>query len=1216
MATSIVSNSTAATFGNSPQKTGEPVDRLSIYSGKALEFDGVSDSISSNPDFLVAYTNSTAFTIACWVYIDNISSAYVITVLDKLGNSKYLGIHGSKLHFGGYLGSSSSDYSNIKGTKSDDDAPTGRFIRLVGTYDGSQASSGFKLYVDGELISQSAAESSIFSANVNSDICIGKINRSSSTRDFPGKISDWQLWDTVWSLADVTYDYLNPEKLITSQTITDDLVSNLKVWYPMNDTGVTNPQTVVFDAANTGGLETNLVTGVGTSGNWNNLTTADLTRGSATGFTLTSNADGSSNAYLSGNSGILSSNLIVGNYKISLDVTQTTPFGDEQSIRWYKTGSSVESLTLSAGSNVFYRSIDVANNNSQFFFNSNGAGNDITVSNFSIQKVKQGYHGTTTFLGDELLNANKRDFTNSGGELRTTGSIINSGAAKHHSYYEIVTQTDIDFTTYGAPDNYPGTVFCMNHADGSTVPTFDANNTVYAIDLGIATDYSGGDSSSKFGIAPNGDNKIYNMGPELFDAAAADGSDASYWTSGGNSGVAVDSGAIKITNDSNSLIRLRDSGALSADLEVGKVYRLTADLKVSSGASVNWYISGPNVFLVDGLTDNTFTRHTVFFTATSTTTDFLKVTAMSSGEEAFIDNLSLKETDILSIEYVDQADGSTMYLDGSKSELMSESLVSGRQYILSANYKVNTGSTTMLHYDGSANTSVTLNSTSYADASITFTTNSATTDFVRFGASAGTSEITTFNSISLKEVGIATGYTDANQQQYIPQTAFMDGCIKSIFNGSDTEIEIADAQLMTTAGTVSAWVFVKSGTADQAIVNKYNAGTGNREFRLTIESNEKPKWNVQSAIDSFDANTVIESGTALSTNTWNHIVGTFSANNPPKLYVNGILVVTASSNIDADGLGNGNSPIYLGRGINSSSVTDRVNAGTIIDEVSIFNTELDINEIVELYNDGLPLNSTKHSESNNLTGYWKNNNLESSGSWEDLSSNNNHGTINGTFNYIFFQQGVTANLCTQGYSNNIVHPSKGSLHLNGSTWVGAYEGDYADIPYDKDIEGDFSIEMWRKLTREFQSDDDGFILGANNTDFISIPNGVLSSGKLNTVYIRQQSGDNKTITMDSTTDVGGAFAVDSRPSVYEWFHCVLVRESGTYKVYVNGLDLNTGDREVGDSANDFTFKAIAKMTGSGNAATGFIDDLRIYDKALSIKEVKKNYNNTKSQHKN
>ena len=31
------------------------------------------------------------------------------------------------------------------------------------------------------------------------------------------------------------------------------------------------------------------------------------------------------------------------------------------------------------------------------------------------------------------------------------------------------------------------------------------------------------------------------------------------------------------------------------------------------------------------------------------------------------------------------------------------------------------------------------------------------------------------------------------------------------------------------------------------------------------------------------------------------------------------------------------------------------------------------------------------------------------------------------------------------------------------------------------------------------------------------------------------------------------------------------------------------------------------MVGIGSAAQGFIDDLRIYDKALSIKEAKKNY---------
>ena len=230
----------------------------------------------------------------------------------------------------------------------------------------------------------------------------------------------------------------------------------------------------------------------------------------------------------------------------------------------------------------------------------------------------------------------------------------------------------------------------------------------------------------------------------------------------------------------------------------------------------------------------------------------------------------------------------------------------------------------------------------------------------------------------------------------------------------------------------------------------------------------------------------------------------------------------------------------------------------------------------------------------------------------------NHATITETgdsFEKIFFQQGITSGKCTQGFVNNIEHSSGGSLHLNGSSWAGSYEADYADIPYDKNIDGDFSVEMWRKLTRPYKDNQDGYILGANNTDFIIIPFAI-SSGKLHQVYIRQQNGDNKTITIDSNTDIGGPLSADVRPSIYEWFHIVLVRESGTYKVYINGYDINTDDREVGDSANDFTFRAIAKMTGIGSQAQGFIDDLRIYDKALSIKEAKKNYNFGKSKHKN
>ena len=109
MTASIVSNSTAATFGNSPQKTGEPLDHAKLYSGKALEFDGVGDYLGCSPTFATSLSdNSVAYTVACWVYLDS-TAAGAINVLSSHGFTKYLAVHGSKWQFVGYLCSISSD---------------------------------------------------------------------------------------------------------------------------------------------------------------------------------------------------------------------------------------------------------------------------------------------------------------------------------------------------------------------------------------------------------------------------------------------------------------------------------------------------------------------------------------------------------------------------------------------------------------------------------------------------------------------------------------------------------------------------------------------------------------------------------------------------------------------------------------------------------------------------------------------------------------------------------------------------------------------------------------------------------------------------------------------------------------------------------------------------------------------------------------------------
>ena len=72
MATTIASNSTAATFGNSPQKTGEPLDHAKLFSGKALEFDGVTDYLDSGAQTYTLTNNG--FTLSCWINIKDIDT--------------------------------------------------------------------------------------------------------------------------------------------------------------------------------------------------------------------------------------------------------------------------------------------------------------------------------------------------------------------------------------------------------------------------------------------------------------------------------------------------------------------------------------------------------------------------------------------------------------------------------------------------------------------------------------------------------------------------------------------------------------------------------------------------------------------------------------------------------------------------------------------------------------------------------------------------------------------------------------------------------------------------------------------------------------------------------------------------------------------------------------------------------------------------------------
>ena len=91
MATSIVSNNTAATHANSPQKTGEALDHATFLSGKALEFDGVNDYAQ------IDYTHTDeSFTVAFWVMLHSTpTNNYMSSVIANSYN--HIGFYTSQL---------------------------------------------------------------------------------------------------------------------------------------------------------------------------------------------------------------------------------------------------------------------------------------------------------------------------------------------------------------------------------------------------------------------------------------------------------------------------------------------------------------------------------------------------------------------------------------------------------------------------------------------------------------------------------------------------------------------------------------------------------------------------------------------------------------------------------------------------------------------------------------------------------------------------------------------------------------------------------------------------------------------------------------------------------------------------------------------------------------------------------------------------------------
>ena len=364
-----------------------------IYSGRGLEFDGVTDYL----DIGAATVFSTgAWTAAFWVNIDAIGAQQ-----NFLSTSAGTATQNISIQADGKI--SIHAWTGGTGWQEFDTTPNiNTWYRVVISYDGSNLA----FYLNGVADGTGSLNASYDSLDIR---YIGA--EDGDAEFFAGKMSDVQLWDAAWSATAASYDYLNPESRALNTSGTSLTESNLKLWYPMQD-GHRGQQSYILDGANTG-LGSELIddgsfdtdTAENTTGTyWTTHPSWIITGGKAnydadeTGKDLKQTMDS------------IAAGITV---KIQFDILDV----ESAKTAYFKLECSgaPEAVfgytTFSAGTYTYYHTITGGLDRLNFVAITSGSGGYFSIDNVSVKTINDKNHATTVFHGDELVTNGDMEVT-------------------------------------------------------------------------------------------------------------------------------------------------------------------------------------------------------------------------------------------------------------------------------------------------------------------------------------------------------------------------------------------------------------------------------------------------------------------------------------------------------------------------------------------------------------------------------------------------------------------------------------------------------------------------------------------------------------------------------------------------------------------------------------------------------------------------------------
>ncbi len=316
-------------------------------------------------------------------------------------------------------------------------------------------------------------------------------------------------------------------------------------------------------------------------------------------------------------------------------------------------------------------------------------------------------------------------------------------------------------------------------------------------------------------------------------------------------------------------------------------------------------------------------------------------------------------------------------------------------------------------------------------------------------------------------------------------------------------------------------------------------------------------------------NVLVNTSVPAVVNVWQHVVATYTSTDI-MLFVNGVRVWNRGSSPGVDS----GSALELGRANYLAGAGSRFFVGSI-DDVRVYNRALTGNEIARLYSGGA--SRTVAPTTRGLVGYW---------SMEDCKltkATDNSGRGN---------TGTLTNFALTGVTSNWVAGKRGSCALN-------FDGnnDYVSAGTSTAIGSlttNVTVSAWINSTNL-----SGIhrIVGASRTVTSNgFTFGTSGAGLLFTTF-SVKDYTSTTITLSTNT----------------WTHVVAVMSGFNVTYYVNGASAQTITGTANGNANTDDPLYIGASTPLGSSAlqevfSGSIDEVRIYNRALSAGEVAAIYN--------